>query len=108
MSFQENLKNELTYSGMIVKELSALSGINQSALNNYLSKRGQIPSIETGVKIACALGVSAESLVLGEGVAHEDIQLQRELRAITRLAKKLTSNKRKFAIEMLKLLENTE
>jgi len=107
MRFKENLKAELAYSGMLVKELSASSGINQHTLNNYLSKRGQIPSIEAGVKIAQALGVSAEYLVFGEEVALKDKQLHGELRAITRLAKRLTAKKWQFALEMLKLLANT-
>jgi len=103
MGFRENLRAEMEYSGMLVKELSALSGINQHTLNNYLSNRRQIPSIEAGVKIARAIGVTAEYLVFGEETEQND----RKLRAITRLAKRLTPGKLEFAFEMLKLLANT-
>ena len=106
MGFKENLRAELTYSGMLVKELSALSGISRYALNNYLSKRGQIPSIEAGVKIARSLGVTVEYLVTG-GDEVVDKQSNSEVRSITRLAKQLTNKKRQFAIEMLKLLAKT-
>ena len=104
MGFRENLKSELEFSGIFVKELASLSGISQRTLNNYLSKRGQIPSIEAGVKIAQALGVSAEFLVFGEEPTEKPSP---ELRAITRIAKQLAENKRKFALEMMKLLVKT-
>jgi transcriptional regulator with XRE-family HTH domain len=58
MGFKENLKSELAYSGMLVKELAAKSGVNKYSLDNYLNKRGQIPSVEAAVKIAHALGVT--------------------------------------------------
>jgi len=98
------LKAELAYSGMLVKELSALSGVNLHSLNNYLSKRGQFPSVEAGVKIARALGVSAEFLVFGEEAKQETVQANGEVRAITRIAKQLDEGKRRFALEMMKLL----
>jgi len=104
MDFRENLRAELAYSGMLVKELSASSGVNIRALNNYLSKRGQIPSVESGVKIARALGVSAEFLVFGKEGENEQHETNGEIRAITRIAKQLDSGKRRFALEMMKLL----
>ena len=104
MGFKENLKAELAYSGMLVKELSALSGVNLHSLNNYLSKRGQFPSVEAGVKIAQALGVSAEFLVFGEEGEREDVKTNGEIRAITRIARQLDDEKRRFALEMMKLL----
>ena len=104
MGFRENLKAELAYSGILLKELSALSGVNLNSLNNYLSKKGQIPSVEAGVKIAQALGVSVEFLVLGEEVAQEKVRTNGEVRAIIRIAKQLDDGKRRFALEMMKLL----
>ena len=104
MGFRENLRAELDYSGMLLKELSALSGVNLNTLNNYLSKKGQIPSVEAGVKIARALGVSAEFLVFGEEAAEKEVRANGEVRAIIRIAKQLDDGKRRFALEMMKLL----
>ena len=104
MGFKENLKAELAYSGMLVKELSALSGVNLHSLNNYLSKRGQFPSVEAGVRIARALGVSTEFLVFGEEAVEKEVKSSGELRAIIRIAKQLDEGKRQFALEMMKLL----
>jgi transcriptional regulator with XRE-family HTH domain len=65
MGFRENLKSQLQYSGMLVKELAARSGIKKKTLDSYLGIRGYIPSAEAAVSIAQALGVSVEYLVTG-------------------------------------------
>lgn len=99
MGFSQNLKNEFAYAGISAKELSKKSGVNPHALNNYLSKN-QIPSVETGVKIARALGVTAEYLVSGKDREKDGP----ELRAIHRHAKTLTASQRKIALEIIKLV----
>ena len=65
MGFKENLKSELIYSGILVKELSAITGIKKHTLDNYLNTHNSIPNAVAAVKIAQALGVSVEYLVTG-------------------------------------------
>ncbi|MCF0125878.1 MAG: helix-turn-helix transcriptional regulator [Treponema sp.] len=65
MGFKENLKDELSYQGIPVKELSSLTGISQGSLSNYLKENSSTPSADVAVKIATALGVSVEFLVTG-------------------------------------------
>jgi transcriptional regulator with XRE-family HTH domain len=65
MSFRENLKSELSYKGMLVKELADKSGVNIHTINNYLNVRGRMPGADAAVKIARALDVSVEDLVDG-------------------------------------------
>ena len=107
MGFKENLRAELAYSGMLIKELSNLSGVNFHTLTNYLSKRGQLPSIEAGVKIANALGVSAEYLVFGDEDDREEIRTNGEIISIIKIAKKLDEKKRRFVLEIMKLLSGS-
>jgi transcriptional regulator with XRE-family HTH domain len=71
MGFRENLKNELAYLGMPVKELAALSGVNKRTIDNYLNTRKHIPSAEIAVTIALVLGVSVEYLITGEEKASK-------------------------------------
>ena len=108
MGFKENLKSELAYSGMLVKELSAKSGVSKFSLDNYLNARGQIPSIEAGVKIARALGVSVEYLVTGkEGKQEKELHRENnDAQTIVRLAGQLNAEKRKFAIDFMKWLKD--
>lgn len=65
-SFRENLRNELDFQGLTVKELSAKTGIVKGTLDNYLGIRASIPPADIAVKIADALNVSVEFLVTGK------------------------------------------
>ena len=107
MGFKENLKSELTFSGMLVKELAAKSGVNKYSLDNYLNARGQIPSVEVGYRIAQALGVSVEYLVTGEesNGSKKPVKSHADIRIIAQLAEKLDDEKRKFVIDFLKWLK---
>jgi transcriptional regulator with XRE-family HTH domain len=66
MAFKDNLKAELAYKGMLVKELSAITGINKHTLDNYLNVNQYMPSADNAVLIARALGVTVEYLITGE------------------------------------------
>ena len=72
-SFRENLRNELDYQNMTVKELSAKSGIPKPTLECYLRRHAVMPSAEAAVKIAKALKVSVEYLVTGEGDTRDKL-----------------------------------
>jgi transcriptional regulator with XRE-family HTH domain len=103
MGFKENLKSELNYSGMLVKELAAKSGVSKYSLDNYLNARGQIPSVESAVRIAQTLGVSVEYLVTGKDANNP--QLSSEARTIGRLADQLDEADRHFILDFIRWLK---
>jgi transcriptional regulator with XRE-family HTH domain len=82
MGFRENLRSQLDYSGLMVKELAALTGIKKRTIDSYLGTHSYTPSVEAAVKIAQALGVSVEFLVTGRDTIkgrplsslHNDVQ----------------------------------
>jgi transcriptional regulator with XRE-family HTH domain len=109
MGFRENLKSELDYSGMLVKELAAKSGVKKHSIDKYLSARGQTPSVEIGVKLAKALGVSVEYLVTGEDERNNTAPRSNgTLRLIGRCAERLDEKKRVFVLEFIKWLLTRE
>ena len=65
MGFKENLKAELSFKNLMVKELADKTAINKSTLDNYLRDKHSSPTVENAVKIAQVLGVSVEYLVTG-------------------------------------------
>lgn len=71
-SFRENLRNELDFKGLTVKELSAKTGIIKGTLDNYLGVRASIPPADIAVKIADALNVSVEYLVTGKSKSNSE------------------------------------
>jgi len=79
MGFRENLKQELTYTGMLKKELSALSGVHKRAIDTYLRTQCSMPPADAAVKIAKALGVTVEYLVTGE-----DSSIPKDISKLTR------------------------
>jgi transcriptional regulator with XRE-family HTH domain len=110
MGFKENLKSELAYSGMLVKELAAQSGVNKHSIDNYLNKRGQTPLVDAAVKIAQALGVSVEYLVTGKESAAADgnTRLSKEAQTIACQAEQLSGKNRKFVIDFIKWIKSRE
>ena len=107
MGFKENLKSELSYSGLLVKELAAKSGVNKHSIDNYLNKRGQLPSVDAAVKIAQALNVSVEYLVTGkEKDQVERKKLSNEALVIAHIADQLPNEKRVFILDFIKWINN--
>ena len=105
MGFRENLKQELQFTGMLVKELATEAGVHKRALDTYLlSENASMPPADVAVRIARALGVSVEYLVTGEntGLPHD---IHRVLRNLPKLCKK---NRRIVAILVNALLETQE
>jgi len=104
MGFKENLKSELEYSGMFVKQLASKSGVNKFSLDKYLCGKA-IPNIETAVKIANALGVSVEYLVTGKETSKKAVRsLKGTPLRIGQLAEQLDAENQDFALEFMRWL----
>ena len=110
MGFKENLKSELIYSGILVKELSAITGIKKHTLDNYLNTHNSIPSAESAVKIARALGVTVEYLVTGADGKSGKTQppLPPDIRLLVNIAEKLSPKNRNLAIKLIRVLKVQE
>jgi len=110
MGFRENLKAELAYSGMLVKELAAKTGLKKHTIDTYLSVRNRMPAADVAVQIAHALGVSVEYLITG----HENPEtknstnLSPEIRHMVRIAEKLNPDYRKIALSLIETLKKHE
>jgi transcriptional regulator with XRE-family HTH domain len=63
--FKKNLRNELDYQDLTVKELGARAAIPKATLDCYLGMRASMPPADVAVRIASALGVTVEYLVTG-------------------------------------------
>ncbi|MCL2806230.1 MAG: helix-turn-helix domain-containing protein [Treponema sp.] len=105
MGFKENLKSELVYQDMLVKELASLSGISRHTLDNYLNVRERMPTADVAVKIARALGVSVEYLVTGEE-NPEKSPLGPEIRSLVQNFKLLDEDDRKMVVSIMQLFKN--
>ena len=100
MGFRDNLKQELNFNGMIVKELAAISGIKKRALDTYLQpENASMPPADAAVKIARALGVSVEYLITGD-----ETTLPNDVRLVVRNLLQLDVKDRKVVAVLVKAL----
>ena len=103
--FKTNLRNELDYAGLTVKELSAKSGIAKGTLDCYLGVRASMPPADIAVKIANALGVTVEYLVIGEELKKKDKLLDYNVRAIISLLLELDAKDLETILALSKVLK---
>ena len=106
MGFKENLKSELVYQDMMVKELASLTGISKHTLDNYLNIRGYMPSADVAVKIAHALGVTVEYLVTGDENLQDKASNKPVIRSLIQNFKLLNEEEQKMIIGIIQLYKN--
>jgi len=106
MGFRENLRSQLDYSGMLIKELAANSGLKAKTIDSYLGSRSHSPSAEAAVSIARALGVSVEYLVTGKDPAKNTAlsSLPKDIQDIALESKQLNAKDRYVVLNLVRLL----
>ena len=103
--FRENLRNELDFQDMKVKELSEKSGISKATLECYLRTQSVEPSATNAVKIARALQISVEYLITGEKTNRHEISnenLSREAKELIHWVERLNSEQCKTVLRLVK------
>ncbi|MDR2476574.1 MAG: helix-turn-helix domain-containing protein [Treponema sp.] len=108
MGFRENLKAELSFADMRVKELAALSGLKKQTIDSYLREKGYTPSVEAAVRIAQALGVTVEYLVTGQNSRQGKAWsvLEPDLRSLVHTITELPGSDQKIVIKNAACLAN--
>ena len=87
--FKANLRAELDYLGLTVKELSEKTGIAKGTLDCYLGVRASMPPADIAIKIANALGVTVEYLVTGKESKKQDKLLNHNVRSVIQILTEL-------------------
>jgi len=114
MGFRENLKEQLSFSGMYVKELAALSGVKKQTIDSYLNVNNCMPSADAAVAIAKALGVSVEYLVTGretkekKAAKETTFQYPIEAKMIAKITSQMKEKNRKMAVAIIKSMKKHE
>jgi transcriptional regulator with XRE-family HTH domain len=110
MGFRTNLKAELAYKDMLVKELASLSGVNKRTIDNYLREDGSLPSADAAVSIAEALGITVERLVKGDKKHPErsGLSLSPDVRSILKFIEDLDDRDRQIVFNLVKSLKQME
>jgi transcriptional regulator with XRE-family HTH domain len=104
MGFKENLKGELEYKGMPVKELAHKTGIPKQTIDKYLLSNGSMPPADKAVVIAQVLEVSVEYLVTGRNTQKNkksDYIISPEVRLIADFIEPLPREKRRLVEDIV-------
>lgn len=87
--FKANLRAELDYLGLTVKELSSKTGIPKGTLDCYLGVRASIPPADIAVKIANALDITVEYLITGQKIKKQEKLFSHNIRLINKILAEL-------------------
>jgi len=87
--FKGNLRAELDFHDLTVKELSTKTGIAKGTLDCYLGIRSSMPPADVAVKIATALDVTVEYLVTGKTFQTQNKLFNHKIRSIIQILAEL-------------------
>jgi len=104
MSFKDNLREAINFSGLEQKELAYKAKINLRNIENYLRENAAIPSADKAVQIAKVLGVTVEYLVTGSDTPSEPLVrfmhgIDTEAQELMKLLRKLPKSKQRIVIK---------
>jgi transcriptional regulator with XRE-family HTH domain len=107
-NFRKNLRDELDYQNITVKQLSIKASTAKGALDSYLGKQESMPPADTAVKIANALGVTVEYLITGKdtNVDKRRTIFSPAIRAILQILNGMNDDDINFILEITKLVKN--
>jgi len=103
--FKENLRAELDYVDLTVKELSKRTGIAKRTLDCYLGARASMPPADIATQIAAALGVTVEYLILGQEFTKKEAHLDQNTRSIIQILAELNKKDAETVLELAKILQ---
>lgn len=66
------VRDEISYQGLQIKEVAAMSNVSISSFLSYIDARERTPAVDVAVRIAQALGVTVEYLVTGKDSKASD------------------------------------
>ncbi|GHV24943.1 hypothetical protein FACS189498_2720 [Spirochaetia bacterium] len=109
VSFKQNLRAELDFQDITVKELAARAEVAKGALEMYLGVRESMPPADTAVRIAKALGVTVEYLVNGEDSSHgKKHASSHEALKLHQFIERLDNARCKALLALIKVLQKPE
>ena len=100
MSFRENLREAIDFSGLGQKELAYKANISLRNIENYIRENASVPAADKAVQIAQALDVTVEYLVTGKNLLVESVSsIDPEIKKFILSIKKLPKNKQQIVIQ---------
>lgn len=103
MDVGQKIQEILDWHGMAQKELAQRTDINESTMSRYINGSNDIPS-KALVKIASALKVSVYTLINGEPLNAQSIELTKYESSLIGMLRTLSPDQQKFIFQSINLL----
>ena len=105
MTFWENVDSELKFRGMERKELGQKAGFPESYISKGIARKS-CPSADLALKIADALNVSIEKLVIGkERKPTTKDNISEEIRTMISKMNKFTPQQKQVIFDMVDVID---
>ncbi len=109
MDFKDRLREEISFSGLSYKELSAKSGVSKRTIISYVSEQSCMPSADAAVKLAKSLNTSVEYLINGEKDGLQNSKFNEDSRKLLHTFSRMPASQKKLLLsiadDIVKLLE---
>jgi len=112
---RDNLKEAITKSGLIVKEIAAESRVNKRTIDKWLGRAETVPKVNDLYRVCVTLGVSLEEIVDGErGTAYLRLLIEKrgkprrrpdQIQPIIKILETLDDNTLKIVEKMISALK---
>lgn len=102
-SFRENLREELDFRGISIKELSIKTDIPRRSIDNYLNSRESMPPADYACRIAKVLNTTVENLV-GEVQPRVDDEKNRQNAKILAMLEHIHTDDKTAILQLLSTL----
>ena len=100
MDFKDRLREEISFSGLSYKELSAKSGVSKRTIISYVSEQSCMPSADAAVKLAKSLNTSVEYLINGEKDGLQNSKFNEDSRKLLHTFSRMPASQKKLLLSI--------
>ena len=100
MDFKDRLREEISFSGLSYKELSAKSGVSKRTIISYVSEQSCMPSADVAVKLAKSLNTSVEYLITGEKDGLQNSKNDEDSRKLIHTFSRMPDSQKKLLLSI--------
>ena len=105
ISFRENVRDELEYQGVSIKELAEKTQIPYQTVENYLNSRASMPPADYACRIAKVLHTTVERLI-GDDANLKNNESNRQNAYIITLLNRLAPEDKQAFLRLLTTIAN--
>lgn len=100
MDFKDRLREEISFSGLSYKELSAKSGVSKRTIISYVSEQSCMPSADAAVKLAKSLNTNVEYLITGEKDGLQNSKFNEDSRKLLHTFSRMPASQKKLLLSI--------